>query len=145
MSRIQSGAWALSLGLFVTLCALVPLAACAPSPPAPNQGRQVWSGPGGNVASTGVTVYDRREIAQKVNLPSCLHVGEQRYFFSTVTRQPTTPPPGLTDTMFTLDRWRLWSDPGQAEGAPRLYVTVRGSTGLLAVYERVGGPAECPR
>ena len=103
-------------------------------------GRRVWAGPGETVASSGVTVYDRREIAQKVPLPVCLEVDTRRYRFARVEVLPVSAagvPPGLFDTGYRLDRWRLWSPPGAVGDQDTLSVTVRGSSGIIAVYERV--------
>ena len=121
------------------LLAATLLAACGSRQPETPAGRRVWEGPGNFVASTGVTTYDRREIAQKVPLPTCLEVGAARYRFAGVTQheQRGGGPPGLIDTYFHLDRWRLYMRPGGAlPEQPVLFVTVRGSTGIVAEYQR---------
>jgi hypothetical protein len=103
-------------------------------------GRRVWDGPGEFIASSGVTTYDRREIAQKVPLPVCLEVEARRFRFARVEVLPVSAagvPPGLFDTGFRLDRWRLWSPPGAVTDQSTLSLTVRGSSGIMAVYERV--------
>ena len=124
------------------LLAIAPLlGACGSPGPSVPVGRRVWDGPGDFVASRGVTTYDRREIAQKVPLPSCIEVGEAHYRFARVSPVPVSgaAPPGLLDTSFHLDRWRLWTRPGPLRDQPVLFVTVRGSTGILAEYERLAG------
>jgi hypothetical protein len=117
-------------------------AACSPREPAPPQGRRAWQGPGDSVASVGTTQYERREIAQKVTLPACVQVGPASYQFARVTllADASTTPPGLMDTMYYLDRWRLWTRPGVLEGQPVVFVTVRGSTGVLGEYELAQRP-----
>jgi hypothetical protein len=107
-------------------------------------GRRSWDGPGDYVASSGITTYERREIAQKVPFPRCLEVQSDRYRFEQVEVLPVSAggvPPGLFDTGFHLDRWRLWSPPGPVPGQATLYLTVLGSSGIMAVYERA---PDCP-
>lgn len=120
-------------------------AACAPDAPGTPTERRVWEGPSNLVASQGVTRYERRELAQQVPLPSCLGVGADSYRFTRVTAYEGggTNPPGLTDTFYRLDRWRLWSRPGALSGQPVLFVTVRGSTGITAEYERLPSGEIC--
>ena len=105
----------------------------------------MWEGPGDFVSSTGVITHERREIAQRVPVPACITVGEDRYRFVQVTpfAGGGTVPSGLNDTFFRLDRWRLWTRPGPLLGQPVLFVTIRGSTGILAEYERVAPGEPC--
>lgn len=122
------------------------MACCGvPPPPEPPAGPVTWEGPTTLVGSAGVTIHDRREIAQKVAFPTCIRVGDDRYLFSRVTTTPgsSATPPGLFDSMYRFDRWRLWSQPGVVIGQPTLYVTARGSTGILAEYERAAPGAPC--
>ncbi|MGH2588454.1 MAG: hypothetical protein ACRDJE_26330 [Dehalococcoidia bacterium] len=130
------------LPLLLVLCVVL---ACAPSEPEAPTGRRVWVGPSSAVASTGVITYDRREIAQKVALPACISVGDDQYRFTQITTFSGggVTPPGLNDTFFRLDRWRLWTRPGPLEGQPLVFVTVRGSTGIVAEYERVAAGEPC--
>ena len=44
----------------------------------------MWRGPTSDVASQGISTYDRREIAQKVNFPSCVTVGGAAYRYDGV-------------------------------------------------------------
>jgi hypothetical protein len=127
--------------LLISIGAL--LAACAPDQPEVPTGRRVWEGPSTAVASRGVTTYERREIAQQVPLPACISIGGQEFGFTDVSTFPGVNPPGLTDTFYRLDRWRLWSRPGPLDGQPALFVTVRGSTGILAEYERLPDGEPC--
>lgn len=127
------------------LYAGVLLAACAPDQPETPTGRRVWEGPTNTVASSGVVTYDRREIAQQVPLPRCIAVGDDRYEFTRVSpfEGGGVNPPGLNDTFYRLDRWRLWSRPGPLEGQPVLYVTIRGSTGIVAEYQAISSDQSC--
>jgi hypothetical protein len=131
------------LPLLIVLCVVI--AACAPSEPEVPTGRRVWEGPGSAVASSGVFTHDRREIAQRVALPSCISVGDDQYRFSQITTflGGGVTPPGLNDTFYRLDRWRLWTRPGALEGQPLVFVTVRGSTGIVAEYDRVPADEPC--
>ena len=121
-------------------------AACGARPPEVSAERRAWQGPGDFVFSSGVTTYDRREIAQKVPFPTCIRVADDRYRFVQVTTLPANSPtpPGLFDTMFYLDRWRLWAGPGPLIGQPAVFVTVRGSTGILGEYSRITDGEPCP-
>ena len=107
--------------------------------------RRVWEGPGDFVSSTGVVMHERREIAQKISLPACITVGEDRYRFAQVTPVAggATVPSGLIGAFFRLDRWRIWTRPGPLVGQPVLFVTVRGSTGIIAEYQRVAPGEPC--
>ena len=135
----------ISLLLLTSLAFGVLLSACGSREPATPAARRMWEGPGEYVASSGVITYERREIAQKIPLPQCVSVLEDSYRFARVTPFPAggTAPPGLMDTFFRLDRWRLWSQPGQLAGQPMVFVTVRGSTGIVAEYERVAPNEGC--
>lgn len=131
-------------GLLSLALALL-LGACGGrGPDVPTQ-RRTWEGPGPGVFSEGVTVYDRREIAQKVPLPTCLQAGDDRYRFAQVVSIPdnSLTPPGLVDTMFRLDRWRLWRQPGAPAGQPIVYLTIRGSTAILAEYRLLAAGERC--
>jgi hypothetical protein len=126
----------------VFLCALV--AACGARGSDSSAERRTWEGPGAFVASTGTMTHERREIAQRVPIPLCIEVGDDRYQFTRVSTYSGAglTPPGLTDTFFRLDRWRIWTRGGPIQGQPALFVTIRGSTGILAEYERL--PADQP-
>jgi hypothetical protein len=126
---------ALASAFLVTACG-------TPAPEIPTT-RRAWEG-GDQVASEGVVIYDRREIAQRVPLPACITVGEDRFRFIGVTPfAGGTAPPGLDPTLYRIDRWSLWKRPGPLEGQPVVYVTVRGSSGLLAEYHQVGVAESC--
>ena len=141
----RAGRPGIFISLFVSVVCAALLAACGSREPSTPTGRRVWEGPGDYVASSGVTTYERREIAQKVTLPACLSVLDDRYRFARVTpfSGGGTTPPGLVDSFFRLDRWRLWTRPGQVAGQPVLFLTIRGSTGIVAEYERVAPGEEC--
>jgi len=132
---------------FIAISAVISIvvASCGATEPTTPTERRTWEGPSSAVASTGVEIYERREIAQKVSLPACLSVGPVHYRFVRVTpfTGGGTTPPGLTDTFYRLDRWRLWIETGPPEGQERLFVTVRGSTGVLADYERLPLSEQC--
>jgi hypothetical protein len=115
--------------------------ACGPQQESTPTGRRAWEGPGNQVSSSGITVYERRELAQRVELPACLHVAERAYAFDrvTVTGQSANTPAGLADTMYRLDRWRLWTRPGALTGREELFLTIRGSSGILAEYRPATG------
>lgn len=132
--------------VFLTVAALCCAAvACGSAEPKVETGTQVWDGPGDFVSSTGVTTYDRREIAQKVLFPSCVRIADDRFKFREVVPQAGSGnPPGLFDTMFRLDKWRLWTPPGAVIGQKTVFVTVRGSTGILGAYDRLADPSACP-
>ena len=121
------------------------LAACAPEQPETPAERRVWEGPTNSVASSGVVRHERREIAQQITLPACISVGTDAYLSSRVEpfEGGGTNPPGLNDTFHRLDRWRLWTLPGPLEGQPTLFLTIRGSTGIVAVYERLPSGEVC--
>ena len=131
--------------LVVALHCTLLLAACGQAEPEVLAEPRVWEG-GTQVSSEGVIVYDRREIAQKVPLPACITVAQQRYRFSGVTpfSGGGTTPPGLDPAFYSLDRWSLWKRPGPLEGQASLFVTVRGSSGFVAEYERLGSDETCP-
>jgi hypothetical protein len=117
------------------------LAGCgAPGPPEPDASRRVWQGPGGAVASAGITIYDRRELAQRVPLPTCLFVGDTAFRYQGVLRPE---PPGLLPTGYALDRWRLLSPAGALSEQQRLFVVVLGSTGIAGEYVRLPQGAAC--
>jgi hypothetical protein len=92
-----------------------------------------------------VVRQERREIAQQIAVPACISVGTDQYRF--VQIEPFagggTNPPGLSDTFHRLDRWRLWTLPGPLVGRTQLFVTIRGSTGIVAVYERLPAGEPC--
>lgn len=100
--------------------------------------RRVWRGPDERVASRGVTVFDRREIAQKVNFPTCITAGSASFSVGQIDPLPSGDPvpPGLFDTGYGLDRWRLLAPAGALEDQRELFVTALGSTGILARYPR---------
>jgi hypothetical protein len=114
-------------------------AACGAPPTETPAGRRIWQGPGGYVASRGVTSVERREIAQTVMVPVCIEVQSDSYRFngSTVLPAGMLAPPNLLDTGFHLGRWRLWTPSGTPVGEPSLAVTVLGSTGTVAMYGRL--------
>jgi hypothetical protein len=120
------------------------LAACGQAEPEVPTGPRVWEG-GTEVSSEGVVIHERREIAQKVPLPVCITVGQDRYRFGGVTpfAGGGAAPPGLEPTFYRLDRWSLWKRPGPLEGQPALFVAVRGSSGFVAEYQRVGAAEPC--
>jgi hypothetical protein len=120
-------------------------AACGSPPQETSAERRVWQGPGGYVASRGITTYERREIAQRVELPVCIEVQSDRYRLARVTVLPVgaLTPPGLLDTGFRLNRWRLWAPSGSPVGEPSLFVIVLGSTGTVAEYERLPTGTAC--
>lgn len=86
-------------------------------------------------------MYDRRELAQRVPLPSCLFVGDIAFRYQGVLRPE---PPGLLPTGYALGRWRLLSPAGALAEQSRLFVTVLGSTGIAGEYVRLpqGTPCE---
>ena len=102
---------------------------------------RVWRGPTSLVRSSGATTFDRREIAQKVDFPSCLSVGAATYRFAGVERIDGggATPPGNFDTAYYLDRWRLYQGPGSLESQQSVAVTVRGSTGIYGRYPLAQG------
>jgi len=128
----------------LALLAWLLLAACGAAEPEVPTGPRTWEG-GTQVTSEGVVVHDRREIAQRVSLPACISVEQDRYRFTEVTPYAGggTAPPGLDPTFYRLDRWSLWKRPGPLEGQSALFVTVRGSSGFVAEYQRVGAGEPC--
>ncbi|MGD9890758.1 MAG: hypothetical protein AB7R89_03955 [Dehalococcoidia bacterium] len=131
--------------VWLTLWSGVFVVACAPSRPEIPTERRVWEGPTNTVASSGVVHHERREIAQQIAVPACISVGSDQYRFDRI--EPFagggTNPPGLNDTFHRLDRWRLWTDPGPLEGHAQITVTIRGSTGIVAQYERLPAGETC--
>ena len=119
--------------------------ACGSRDPEVPTGRRPWEGPGDAVASAGVVTHERREIAQRVIVPACLIVGADSYRFLQVTpfSGGGATPPGLTDTFYRLDRWRLWTRSGPPAGQGTLFVTIRGSTGIVAEYTRTAPDDPC--
>ena len=130
--------------LVVALLLGAMFAACGQAEPAVPTEPRLWEG-GTEVSSEGVVVHERREIAQKVPLPACITVEQDRYRFSGVTPYTGggTTPPGLDSTFYRLDRWSLWKRPGPLRGQPSLFVTVRGSSGFVAEYRRVAAGEPC--
>jgi len=118
--------------------------ACGQAEPAVPTGRRVWEG-GAGLSSEGVIVHDRREAAQKVPLPACTTVEQDRYRFTGVMPYAGggTAPPGLDPTLYRLDRWSLWKRPGPLLGQPSIFVSVRGSSGFVAEYQRAGPDVPC--
>lgn len=114
------------------------LVACGSSTSGSAPHRRVWRGPTETVASQGITTFERREIAQKVEFPTCLLVGPTAFRYTGVRPVPSGDviPPGSFDTGYGLDRWRLLAPIGVLEEQPRLFVTARGSTGIVAEYAR---------
>ncbi len=127
------------------LCAALALVAVAlgacggPGTPREDASRRLWRGPTETVFSEGVTVYDRRETAQKVSFPTCISVGATSYRFEVVrpVSGSQVVPAGLFESGYSLDRWRLLIPSGQVEDQPRLFVVVLGSTGIVAEYPRL--------
>jgi hypothetical protein len=141
-ARVTGPGVAVSALVLALISALLAAACGTPAPEIPT-GRRSWDG-GTQVASEGVFMYERRELAQRVPLPACILVGEVRYLFREVTPfSGGTSPPGLDPTLYRIDRWNLWKRPGPLEGQPSVYVTVRGSSGLLAEYQQVGAGEPC--
>lgn len=120
-------------------------AACAPGQPSPNAGRRVWRGPTANVSSEGLSPYERREIAQKISLPRCITASATTYRLDGVRPLPTSDavPAGYIYTGYSLDRWLLLSANGGVESQPSLFVTVGGSTGIIADYPRLPADQAC--
>jgi hypothetical protein len=131
--------------VWLTIYAGMFVAACAPSQPKIPVERRTWEGPTSSVASSGVVRQERREIAQQIAVPACISVGSNQYRFEQITpfTGGGTNPPGLNDTFHRLDRWRLWTEPGPLEGHAQLFVTIRGSTGIIARYERLPDGETC--
>lgn len=148
MTRDHATARAVRSGLRV--CAVLLIfalvsAACGPTEPSPSPDRRAWEGSAGAVVSSGIITHERRELAQRLALPACIEAAGAAYRFTDVTPFPGAgeTPPGLTNTFTRLDRWRLWSRTGQVVDQPVLYVTVRGSTGIVAAYERLAPGTPC--
>lgn len=133
--------------LAVVACLLLLLVACgcAPTEPKPPTGPRTWRGPTDTVASRGVTVYDRRTIAQKVNFPTCVAIAGAAFRLESVDPQPAGSPipTGVFDTGYSLDRWRLLAAAGALSEQQTLYVTVGGSTGILGRYPRLPAGQPC--
>jgi hypothetical protein len=133
------------------LCAILCLylagviVACSPSAPEESPARRAWKGPNPLVSSEGLTTYERREIAQNVVFPSCLSIGATAYRFGGVEMLPTGAPvpAGLSDTGYGLDRWRLLARGGSLEEEQEVFVSVRGSTGILGRYPRLPQGERC--
>ena len=111
----------------------------------PEAGRRVWRGPTANVSSEGITTYDRREIAQKVDFPTCITVAGTIYRFGDVRTTPGSAvvPPGFFDSGYFLDRWKLLTATGPLEQQPAVFVTALGSTGIIAHYPRASDARAC--
>ena len=105
----------------------------------------MWRGPTETVASQGITVYDRREIAQKVNFPTCITVGATAFRLERVRPVFSGDPvrASLLDTGYGLDRWRLLAPAGALDEQPMLFVTVAGSTGIMGEYPRLPAGNSC--
>lgn len=131
--------------LFALLVLTAALIACSPTVPAPDPSRRAWRGPGDQVASAGITTFDRRELAQKVPFPTCIFVGSTAYRYGVVEQQRDSElvPSGYSFTGYALDRWRLLTRVGQVAGQDDVYVSVAGSTGILGKYSRDSGAAGC--
>lgn len=131
--------------LTVALLAAALLAACAPTAPQATADRRTWRGPTDTVASEGITVYDRREIAQKVSFPTCITVGAAAFQFDNVRAVSSRDPllAGLLDTGYSLDRWRLLAPAGALGEQRSVFVTVGGSTGIIAEYPRLPAGRSC--
>ncbi|MFN8557271.1 MAG: hypothetical protein U0531_07955 [Dehalococcoidia bacterium] len=121
-------------------------AACgAPDAPRPSADVQTWRGPRVDVTSRGLITYDRREIAQKVTFPACIMVGAAAFRYRGVRplASGAPVPPGLYDTGLSLDQWRLLARAGALDDQVEVYVTVRGSTGILGEYPRLSEGQGC--
>lgn len=129
----------------LVLCVAGTLAACSPSAPKESAARRSWKGPAPLVSSQGITTYERREIAQSVSFPTCLIIGATNYRFADVEMLPTGAPvpAGLSDTGYGLDRWRLLARGGGLEAEDEVFVSVRGSTGILGRYPRLAQGERC--
>jgi hypothetical protein len=131
--------------VWLTAWAGIFVAACAPQQPEIPTERRIWEGPTQNVASSGVVRQERREIAQQIAVPACIIVGQNQYRFEQITpfAGGGANPPGLNDTFHRLDRWRLWTPPGPLDGQVKLFVTIRGSTGIVAEYALLPAGESC--
>jgi hypothetical protein len=111
----------------------------------PDAGRRVWRGPTANVSSQGITTYERREIAQRVDFPTCILIGGATYRYDSVQAYATSDliPPGLFDSGYSLDRWRLVSAFGPLDAQQTMFVTALGSTGIVAKYPRLPAGGSC--
>jgi hypothetical protein len=111
----------------------------------PEEGRRVWRGPTANVSSEGITTYDRREIAQKVDFPSCITVAGVLYRFESVrtTAGSAVIPPGFFDSGYFIDRWKLLTATGPLDQQQTVFVTALGSTGIIAQYPRAADARAC--
>jgi hypothetical protein len=125
------------LVFFVLLLGII--SACSPAQPEQPATRRQWRGPVPLVSSEGLEQYARREIAQTVAFPRCIFIGTTPFRFAAVDAQPTGAPvpAGLQDTGYGLDRWRLLARPGLLAEQDTIFVSVRGSTGILGRYERL--------
>lgn len=128
------------------LLAVVLLPACGGGRvPEADPARRIWRGPTATVASEGITTYDRREIAQKVAYPTCIIAGTVSFRFADVSRTNTSyaVPPGLYESGYFLDRWRLLVSTGAPENQQKLYVSALGATGIIAEYPRLPDGVTC--
>lgn len=134
-----------ALGLAGALLVALIAACGAPIVPTVSPETQVWSGPTTMVSSHGVTTYERREIAQTVPLPLCISIGTSEFKFDKVTQLAGSAavPPGSFDTGYSLDRWRLLAPAGELAQQPTVYVSVLGSTGVIAHYQRLPEGSHC--
>jgi hypothetical protein len=131
--------------LLPLIACLLSLFACGQPSPDPSAERRTWRGPNDAVASEGITTYDRRELAQRVNFPTCITIGTTafRYGGTHPVEGGNPAPAGFVDTGYSLDRWRLLSPAGALEQQPVVYVTVLGSTGILSEYLRLPAGRGC--
>jgi hypothetical protein len=133
------------LVLLRALLAAAVLAACSPSAPKQSAARRIWQGPTDTVASQGITTHERREIAQRVSFPTCITAGAATFRLEEIQSLPTGDPvpAGLLDTGHSLDRWRLLAPAGALDEQQAVFVSVRGSTGILGRYPRLPAGSSC--
>lgn len=131
-------------GLSCTLL-LALIVACSPALPAQSPAHRIWQGPTQAVSSVGLTFYERRELAQRVAFPTCITVSHVFFRFAEVQALPSGAPvpPGLLDTGYGRERWRLLAPAGALEEHAELFVSVRGSTGILGRYPRLPAGQTC--
>ncbi len=127
------------------LATVVLLACGSGRAPETDPARRIWSGPTAAVSSEGVTIYDRREIAQKVPYPTCITAGTASFRFGDVSRTNTSfvVPAGLFESGYYLDRWRLLVAAGTPETQPKVFVSALGATGIIAEYPRLPEGVNC--